>query len=74
MAGDLGVEDVSTVESMLRLHRAAMLGLAVELMFTQSDDRVESARWLLVGYERGLVEGLVDKAKKRARKRATRGK
>jgi AcrR family transcriptional regulator len=74
MADDLGVGDIPEIEGMLRLHRAAMFGLAIELMFTQGSDKVESARSLLVRYERGLVEGLVDKVKKPARKRAPRGR
>jgi AcrR family transcriptional regulator len=74
MAADLQVKDVQSVEGMLRLHRAAMLGLAIELMFTQSSDKVESARSLLVRYERGLVEALVDKSKKGPRKSAARSK
>jgi AcrR family transcriptional regulator len=74
MAGDLEIGDVQDIEGMLRLHRAAMFGLAIELMFTQSSDKVESARSLLVRYERGLVEGLVEKTRKPARKRPARSK
>jgi AcrR family transcriptional regulator len=74
MAADLEVGDVSEIEGMLRLHRAAMFGLAIELMFTHSSDQVEIARSLLVRYERGLVEGLVDKSKKPARKQRLRSK
>lgn len=73
MAGDLQVKDTHAIEGMLRLHRAAMMGLAVELMFTHNTDNVDSARSLLVRYERGLVEGLVERPKK-PRRIPARGK
>lgn len=74
MAKDLQVKDVTEVEGMLRLHRAAMFGLAIELMFTQNRDKVESARSLLVRYETGLAEELVRKAKRVARRAPARRK
>jgi AcrR family transcriptional regulator len=73
MAADLKVKDVQSIEQMLRLHRAAMLGLAIELMFTQNSDKVESARRLLVRYDRGLAQRLVGKSKKTGRKPRARG-
>ena len=46
LAGDLGITDVATMRTLLRVHLACLRGLAIDLMFTQDPEDVEQARKL----------------------------
>ena len=59
MADDLPTKEVAQINTLLRLHLAALRGLAIELMFTRDASDVEAARKLLVQYERTFVQELV---------------
>jgi AcrR family transcriptional regulator len=56
MAQDLGIHDEATVEAMIRLHRAAVRGLAIEMNLTNNRAQVEESMRLLEHYKR-LVTG-----------------
>jgi hypothetical protein len=52
MAQELGVRDREAIERMVRLHRAAMRGLAIEMMFTGDRAAAEDGMALLEWYKR----------------------
>lgn len=56
MAKRLGITDRKTVDAMVRLHRAAMRGLAIEMNLSENRQEVEDAVRLLEHYKR-LVTG-----------------
>lgn len=59
MAQDLGVTDRRKVLSMVRLHTAAMRGLALEMMYSGEPERSEDPMKLLEEYKRYLAGQLV---------------
>jgi hypothetical protein len=61
IAGRLGIADVDQIEHMIRLHRAAMAGFALELMFARDGREVEGARTLLRDFNHALVDGIIAK-------------
>lgn len=56
---ELGVTDRDTIESMVRLHLAAMRGLAIEMMFTGERTPAERSIGLLDHYTRTLTGELL---------------
>lgn len=56
MAQGLGIHDRPTVEAMIRLHRAAVRGLAIELNLKDNREQVEASMRLLEHYKR-IVTG-----------------
>jgi len=58
-AQEVGVTDQATVEAMVRLHRAAMRGLAIELSLTRDRDGAEASLRLLERYKATLTNELV---------------
>jgi len=63
MAEHLGVDDIDPIVDLLRIHLAALRGLAVELLFTRTPDEIERARRLLTHYEHTFARELMAKAK-----------
>jgi AcrR family transcriptional regulator len=59
MAQASGISDQPTIEAMVRLHRAAMRGLAIELNLANNPDEVEASIRLLEHYKRWLTGRLV---------------
>lgn len=59
MARRLGITDRKTVDSMVRLHRAAMRGLAIELNLSNDKAAVEDSIALLEHYKRVITGELV---------------
>jgi AcrR family transcriptional regulator len=59
MAERLGVTDRKTVEAMVRLHRAALRGLAIELNLTGDREEVEASVRLLEHYKRVITGELL---------------
>lgn len=59
LAHELGVTDRETIENMVRLHLAAMRGLAIETMFTGDRDGAERSIGLLDRYTRTLTGELL---------------
>jgi AcrR family transcriptional regulator len=59
MAQELGVRDRDAIERMVRLHRAAMRGLAIEMMFTGDREAAEDGMALLEWYKRHLTGNLL---------------
>ena len=59
MAQAAGVSDRPTVEAMVRLHRAALRGLAIELNLAHNPQEVEASIRLLEHYKRSLTGELV---------------
>jgi AcrR family transcriptional regulator len=55
MAQAAGLSDQATIEAMVRLHRAAMRGLAIELSLTGNRREVEASMQLLEHYKRVLT-------------------
>lgn len=58
-AQEAGVTDRPTVEAMVRLHRAAMRGLAIELSLTRDREGAEASLQLLERYKATLTNELV---------------
>jgi AcrR family transcriptional regulator len=56
---NLGIDDKDLMVDLLRIHLAALRGLAVELLFTQTPEEIERARRLLTRYEHTLVRELL---------------
>jgi len=61
-AESLGVRDERRIDAMVRLHRAAMRGLALELSLTRNQAEAEESMDLLVHYKRLLTAELTPKA------------
>jgi AcrR family transcriptional regulator len=59
MARELGIRDQDAVERMVRVHRAAMRGLAIEMMFTGDRIAAEDGMVLLEWYKRHLTGDLL---------------
>lgn len=59
MARELGVRDQDAIERMVRLHRAAMRGLAIEMLFTGDRGAAEDGMALLDLYKRQLTGDLL---------------
>lgn len=59
MASELGIQDRGAVDRMIRLHRAAMRGLAMERVFTGETAPAEDAMQLLEWYKRVLTGELL---------------
>lgn len=59
MAQALGVRDQDAIERMVRLHRAAMRGLAIEMLFTGDRGAAEDGMALLDLYKRQLTGDLL---------------
>lgn len=59
IARDLGVQDQDAIERMVRLHRAAMRGLAIEMLFTGDKASAEGGMELLEWYKRYLTGTLL---------------
>lgn len=59
MAEELGIKDRHTVETMVRLHRAAMRGLAIERMASGEPGSGDDAMLLLDWYKRRLTGELL---------------
>ena len=59
LAARLGIKDHGRVDTMIRLHRAAMRGLALELSLTHDRDAAEDGMALLFHYKRLLTDDLV---------------
>jgi len=57
-AKSLGVRDERRIDAMVRLHRAAMRGLSLELSLTQNQAGAEESMDLLVHYKRLLTQEL----------------
>jgi AcrR family transcriptional regulator len=68
MAGDLPSKNLVKIQHLVRLHQAALRGLAIELMFSRDQADIEATRQLLIHYERTFVESILEKPKKRRRK------
>jgi AcrR family transcriptional regulator len=62
MAQQAGISDQVTVEAMVRLHRAAMRGLAIELNLSHNRAEVEASIRLLEQYKAWLTGQLVTTA------------
>ena len=63
MAADLGIADVSKVDTMIGLHQASLRGLAIELMFAQDSTHIERQRQLLADFDLGYIKQLVGETK-----------
>lgn len=59
MAREMGVRDRDAIERMVRLHRAAMRGLAIEMRFTGDKQAAEDGMELLEWYKRHLTGTLL---------------
>lgn len=59
MAKRMGITDRKTVEAMVRLHRAAMRGLAIELNLSNNSEEVEASVRLLEHYKRMVTGELI---------------
>ncbi|RYY27700.1 MAG: TetR/AcrR family transcriptional regulator [Sphingomonadales bacterium] len=59
LALECGMKDRGTIERMVRLHRAAMRGLAMELMFSGDRAGADASMELLEWYKRILTGNLV---------------
>jgi AcrR family transcriptional regulator len=59
MARELGIRDQNAVERMVRVHRATMRGLAIEMMFTGDRVAAEDGMALLEWYKRHLTGDLL---------------
>ena len=59
LAADLGITDVATMRTLLRVHLACLRGLAIDLMFTQDPEDVEQARKLFLDYEHAFARSLM---------------
>lgn len=60
-AQSIGITDKATIEAMVRLHTAAMRGLALEFMLSGDQKKAASAMKLLTRYKRELTGRLVTK-------------
>lgn len=58
-AESLGITDKRRIDAMVRLHRAAMRGLALELSLTRNQSDADESMDLLVHYKRLLTDELV---------------
>jgi AcrR family transcriptional regulator len=63
VAHDLGMRDRDAVERMVRLHRAAMRGLVIEMMFSGEQGPADQAMELLSWYKRLLTGSLLTNEK-----------
>jgi AcrR family transcriptional regulator len=59
MMSSLGIDDGNSMVDVMRIHLAALRGLAIELLFTSRPAEVERARNLLTRYEHTLVKELM---------------
>jgi len=59
IAEGLGIQDQARVEAMIRLHRAAMRGLAIELNLQKNRSQVEASIDILESYKRFLTGKLL---------------
>jgi AcrR family transcriptional regulator len=59
VAKELGIRDRDAIERMVRLHRAAMRGLAIEMMFTGDRKAADEGMELLEWYKRHLTGSLL---------------
>lgn len=59
LARDLGIRDRDAIERMVRVNRAAMRGLAIEMMFTGDRKAAEDGMKLLDWYKRQLTGDLL---------------
>lgn len=59
VASELGVRDQDAIERMVRLNRAAMRGLAMEMIFSGNRPAADEALELLVWYKRALVRAVL---------------
>jgi len=66
MGKELGIENLALLQRFLRLHGAALRGLAFETTFTGDIKGLEEARALFWQYERSFIEGLMAKSEKPA--------
>jgi AcrR family transcriptional regulator len=66
LAQGLGITDRDQIEAMVRLHRAAMRGLAIELNLQGNPEAAEASMRLLGRYKRHLTGELLDAAKPKA--------
>jgi AcrR family transcriptional regulator len=65
MMSSLGIDDMDVMIDLLRIHLAALRGLAIDLLFTEKPEEVERSRNLLTRYEQTLVRELMgDRAEK----------
>jgi len=64
MMNSLGIDDRDSMVDLMRIHLAALRGLAIELLFTRTPEEVERARNLLTRYEQTLVRGLMAEQRK----------
>jgi AcrR family transcriptional regulator len=64
MGRELGIQDAAQLERFLRLHSAALRGLAFETAFTKDMKGLEEARQLFWQYERNFIEQLMAKSGK----------
>jgi AcrR family transcriptional regulator len=65
VASDLGVNDKSTVATMLYLHQATLRGLAVHLLCTGDEKAVEDARRLFTHYSHSFAEALMERERRK---------
>ena len=63
VASDLGVDDKTTVSTMLYLHQATLRGLAIHLLCTGDEQGVEDARKLFTHYSHSFAESLIEREK-----------
>ena len=63
MASELGINDRDSVERMIRLHRAAMRGLALEYVFSGHRGDAEASMELLEWYKRELTGTLLTRGR-----------
>lgn len=59
LAREMGVRDQDAIERMVRLHRAAMRGLAIEMLFTGDRMAAEDGMALLEWYKQHLTGSLL---------------
>ena len=59
MAQDLGITDEAAIQDMIRLHRAAMRGLAIELVWSGDSEAAERSMRLLNYYKNKLTGELI---------------
>ena len=64
MGRELGIDEAAQLERFLRLHTAALRGLAFETTFTKDLKGLEEARQLFWQYERSFIEELMSRSGK----------
>jgi len=65
LAKDLGITDKSVMIDFLHVHLAALRGLAIDLIFTQSPREIERARKLFTTYEHTFARSLMAAGRKK---------